>query len=547
MRILTGELFKTLLKSAAANLSNNQKRIDTLNVFPVPDGDTGTNMSMTFTSGTNDALVNPSNELNEIARSLSKGLLMGARGNSGVITSQIFRGFYQSLENNKSATVNEVALAFINGSKVAYKAIMKPVEGTILTVIREGSENALLAIEEKNEATLLDYFTALKQSMEISLENTPNLLPILKEVGVVDSGGSGILSIIEGMVLALEGKICELDATVSEGNDSAALEIENDEFGYCTEFIISLNEIWLEKFKEEKLKKSLSEIGDSLVVVKDEELVKVHVHTLKPGDALNIGQRYGEFIKLKIENMQQQHENIKNNNSHGSMLEAHINSKKTKYAVIAVAAGDGLQKLFKEYRTDIVISGGQTMNPSTEDFVSAIKKVNSEHIFILPNNSNIILAANQAKEVMEELDIHVLETKSIQEGLAALTSFNPEADVEENISEMEETFKNIHTASLTYAVKDTSFEGIDVKVGDYIGMHNKKIIVSNKDRFEVIKTIIDTLSKYEDKELLTIYVGEDGDGQEVDKLCEYISETTSFEYEIVESNQPVYNYLFGLE
>lgn len=550
MQRLNGDIFKKMLRSAQANLSNNQKRIDALNVFPVPDGDTGLNMSMTFTSGVNNCDTVFGNELNEVARALSKGLLMGARGNSGVITSQIFRGFYQYLENDTSADVEMVARAFVNGSEVAYKAIMKPVEGTILTVIREGSNDALNYVYLNANCSIEQYFEKLVEYMNRSLDKTPELLPVLKEVGVVDSGGSGLVSIIEGMNCFLQGKEVVADESLNVSWQSAALELENDEFGYCTEFIVELNEEWNKKFDENKLRKSLNDIGNSLVVVRDEELVKVHVHTLRPGDALNIGQRYGEFIKLKIENMQQQHSNIKEGVKDVSFVSNHpqMNLPKfQKYGLIAVAAGKGLIDLFKEYRADFVISGGQTMNPSTEDFVEAVKKLNVEHVIILPNNSNIVLAAKQAKDVLEDYDITVLETKSIQEGLCALSMFDFESDLDTNIENMTQAYKNVLTGSITYAIKDTSFEGVEVKEGDFIGMTNKKIICSNKDRMIVIKELINEMSKNDDKELLTIYVGEDGSKDEALLIEEYIVNMTDFEVEIIQSDQPVYSYLFGLE
>lgn len=533
---LNGNLLKKMALSGAANLKNNQKRIDALNVFPVPDGDTGTNMSMTFSIGAKNASEVYSDNLNDVARALSKGLLMGARGNSGVITSQIFRGFYQHLENDYEADVMKVAEAFVNGNKVAYKAIMKPVEGTILTVIREGAEESYKYLLQNPKIDLCQYFEKLLECMEISLNNTPNLLPILKEVGVVDSGGSGIVEIIKGMLESLKGNDIPLNDEEKEISHSVALDVENQEFGYCTEFIIELNDEFKEKFKEEKLKKSLSGIGDSLVVVRDDDLVKVHVHTLKPGDALNIGQRYGEFIKLKIENMQQQHNNIKE-----------TQTKKTKYGIISVAAGEGLIKLFKDNGSDIVVSGGQTMNPSTNDFVSAINKLNAENIIILPNNSNIILAAKQAKDLLNELNIYVLETKSIQEGLSALSVFSKENDIDDNLALMNETYQNIITGSITYAIKDTTFYGIEVKEGDFIALGSKKIISSNKDRFVVIKDLIDEMIKNEEKEIFTIYVGENTDIEEVKQIENYLNENTEFEVEVIESNQPVYLYFFSLE
>ncbi|MEG0404222.1 MAG: DAK2 domain-containing protein, partial [Anaerorhabdus sp.] len=384
MNTINGIMLKDMLQSGANNLNNKHAEIDALNVFPVPDGDTGTNMSMTFTNGVKEVMQSGHDELSLVAKTLSKGLLMGARGNSGVILSQIFRGFYQGVDSKNEINAQDLAEAFMNGSRVAYKAVMRPVEGTILTVIRESSELAQIYAQENPECSIDDYMSVLCIEAKKSLDSTPELLPVLKEVGVVDSGGAGLLLVLEGFKAVLDGKPIEACEQTGTTTNSAAIEMENEGFGYCTEFIVRLNNESLKTFKEEKLRKSLAQLGESIVVVQDEEIVKVHVHTLTPGDALNLAQRYGEFVKLKIENMQEQHNTITQGAETNAKAES--NNKK-KYAIIAVAAGEGLKNLFEEYRVDKVISGGQTMNPSTEDFVAAIKELNAEHIFILPNNS----------------------------------------------------------------------------------------------------------------------------------------------------------------
>ena len=546
MEFINGLIFKEMLVSANANLSNHHKEVDALNVFPVPDGDTGTNMSMTFENGTKEATAIQSESISDIAKALSRGLLMGARGNSGVITSQIFRGFYQSVKGKEQINVVELAQAFENGAKVAYKAIMKPVEGTILTVVRESSWYANHDVEEDNNMAIEEYFARLTRYAEESLSHTPELLPVLKEVGCVDSGGTGLMRIIEGMKLYLEGNPVVKADVAPEVEGNAATELENEEFGYCTEFIVRLNPEYARDFDENRIKNKLAKIGDSLVVVKDGDLVKVHVHTLKPGDALNIGQRYGEFIKLKIENMQEQHTKLNE-----EVLEAKKEPVKPveqkEYAIIAVAAGKGLEKLFKELRTDIVISGGQTMNPSTESFVEEINHVNAKHIIILPNNSNIILAANQAKNILADQDIHILETKSIQEGLSALSMFNPEADVESNLNDMSEAVHNVQSGSITYAIKDTTFNGIAVKEGDYIAMTNKSIVASNADRLVSTKALLDEMFKKEDAELLTLVVGEGANESEIAEIEAYIEANSDLEVEVVQGDQPVYTYLIGIE
>ena len=541
--------FKEMLRSGCANLENHSAEINTLNVFPVPDGDTGTNMSMTFTNGYNEAIRCNSDSLSDVAKAFSKGLLMGARGNSGVITSQIFRGFYQSIEGQEFIDTREIAEAFENGARVAYKAIMKPVEGTILTVIREASWYCNHDYEEA-PFDLNTYFDKLCAYSKESLDHTPDYLPVLKEVGVVDSGGSGLLRIFEGFKAYIDGNPIDFEEKKEETEVNPALLLENEEFGYCTEFIVRLDESFVSTFDEKILKKKLTDMGgESLVVVKDDDLVKVHVHTLKPGDALNIGQRYGEFIKLKIENMQEQHSHIINK---AAPLKAKQEPKeekpKQKYGLIAVAAGDGVCKLFKDLGVDVIVSGGQTMNPSTEDFVKVIKDLSyCDNIFILPNNSNIILAAQQAKDVCEDRNVYVLETKSIQAGLSAAGMFDRNGEVEANIEELKDVISNVLAASVTYAIKDTTYEGVEVKEGDYMAIANKGIVACEKDRLDVMLKLLDYLFKNEDKDLITIIVGENLNDEEVEKISKYISDNSSLECEIIDGNQPVYSYLVGLE
>ncbi len=540
MKTIDGKIFLEMLKSGNNNLANHKKEVDALNVFPVPDGDTGTNMSMTFESGVKDAIkVGDSDNISAVAKGLSKGLLMGARGNSGVITSQIFRGFHKAIDGKETIDVNDVAEAFENGARVAYKAIMKPVEGTILTVIREASWYAKHNLEETKDEAIEEYFSKLLDYANESLQRTPDLLPVLKEVGVVDSGGTGLVKILDGMKEALYGRPIEAKEA-SATIENAAMSVENDEFGYCTEYIIRLNKEYHD-FDENRLKNKLAAIGNSLVVVKDEDLVKVHVHTLKPGDALNIAQRYGEFIKLKIENMQEQHTNLGENAPDKKR-------EHKKYGVITVAAGEGVTKVFKDLRADVVISGGQTMNPSTESFLDEIDKLDCDHIFIFPNNSNIVLAANQAATMREDLDIRVVPSKSIQEGLAALSLFNPEGDVEDNYKEMEEEIGNIRSGSITYAIKDTSLNGVEVKQGDYIAMFNKEIVSSQEDKLQAVYDLIDKMAEDEDAEIITVITGEGTNTKEAKQVEEYIN--THYDHldvDMIKGDQPVYSYLIGIE
>ena len=548
MKTINGKIFRLMLASGAANLSNHHQEIDALNVFPVPDGDTGTNMSMTFSSGVNSALNSGSESLKELAKLLSKGLLMGARGNSGVITSQIFRGIYQEIKEDDEIDTLKFANALENGTKVAYKAVMKPVEGTILTVIREASWYAGRFVESNPEISFEDFMQQFLVFANESLKLTPELLPVLKEVGVVDSGGAGLVLIFEGFYQALLGKPYQ----VREENhveQTIQSEIESEEFGYCTEFIFKLNNEYLNSFDENLLRRKLSELGNSLVVVQDEEIVKVHVHTLTPGDALNIAQRYGEFVKLKIENMQVQHENIlEANQTHTSIVGVDDYKVETKeYAIIAVCVGSGIETIFKDYHVDKIISGGQTMNPSTEDFVEAIEKINAKNIIILPNNSNIILAAKQAEQIVEDKNVVVVETKSIPEGLSACIMFNPDDTLENNLSDMTEAKDNVQTGQVTYAIKDTTFDGLEISKGDYMAIFNKKIVASNPDKLFTIKTLLDQMFANEDAEILTVLSGDSASEEDDQAVMDYINANSDLEVDMQKGNQPVYSYIFGLE
>ena len=539
MEKLNGNKFKSMLVSGANNLSNHHREIDALNVFPVPDGDTGTNMNLTFTAGVKEAQAHPSTHVGEISKTLSKGLLMGARGNSGVILSQIFRGFFQSVEGKNELDANDIAHAFVRGTEVAYKAVMRPVEGTILTVLRESANETMAYVEEKKAKNIIDVLDYMIKRAKISLENTPNLLPVLKEVGVVDSGGAGYVVVLEGFFSELSGIPIELQEDTGE-IEGVQSRLENDEFGYCTEIIIQLNPEVLPDFSEGHLREQLEDLGNSIVVVQDENIVKVHVHTLSPGDVLNLGQAYGELLKIKSDNMQVQHE-------HASTLVSEVKPKK-KYALIAVASGEGLSKLFKDdYRVDLVISGGQTMNPATEDFVAAIKQLNAEHIFILPNNSNIILAAQQAESLMDDLDIHVIPTKSIPQGLSACVMFNPQVDVQENISEMTEAYKHVKTGLVTYAIKDSNMDGVTINANDYMGILDKTIVVSVPTKTEAAQKLMEQLVSSEDG-LITVIVGENVSEEEQEELITYISEHfDACEVEVHQGHQPVYSYIIGVE
>lgn len=542
---INGQLLKQMLESGMNNLGNHSGEIDALNVFPVPDGDTGTNMFLTFSNGAKAALDCKENHVGKILKALSRGLLMGARGNSGVITSQIFRGIFQALEDNETVDALQLAHALVNGSRVAYRAVMRPVEGTILTVVREAADYtyAYTVTEEIKDCT--EVIQKMVEEANESLKRTPELLPVLAEVGVVDSGGKGLCVIFEGFLSALKGTVVQkADQEAVEDHAQTKVEGGEDEYGFCTEFVIQLNEIGMKNFSEEGFRDELASIGNSLVCVQDEDLVKVHVHTLKPYVALKMGRRQGRFVKIKVENMQQQHDHIVELEDAKAAVEEPVEHKK--YAIITVAPGKGIDEMFKEYRADIVIGGGQTMNPSTEDFVSAIEKVNADHIFILPNNSNIILAANQAKDVCEDADIHVLETKTVPQGLSACVMFNPDADLESNLNEMNEAIAHVKSGEVTYAIKDTTYEGQEIKKGEYMGISGKKIAASVPDCMEASKTLVSSMLD-EDSELVTLIYGVDATEEQAQELADYIEENSDAEVEIHNGQQPVYPFIIGVE
>lgn len=554
MKILTGKLFKEMVLCGANTLHNNHPEIDALNVFPVPDGDTGTNMSMTFNAGAAEVKDMDTDNIYDIAKKLSKGLLMGARGNSGVILSQIFRGFAMGLEGYSEVDAVAFANAWANGAKIAYKAVMRPVEGTILTVIRESSEKIVEYAKEGME--IEDVFSYFVKEAENALEKTPELLPVLKEVGVVDSGGAGLLLVLTGFMAALSGDRVEFVDIKSEGQVNAGTGLESGEegYGYCTEFIIRLEPSLVDKFSENQLKKELERIpGNSIVVVQDEEIVKVHVHTLKPGNALNLAQRFGEFVKLKIENMQEQANNLQNNANTQSIVGVDDNAKKApafeakETAIITVCAGEGVEDAFLELHCDYVVSGGQTMNPSTEDMVAAVKEVNAKNVIILPNNSNIIMTAQQTATILEdEVNVIVIPTKTIPQGLSACIMFNPDTSLDENVAEMTEAIDNVKTGQVTFAIKDTNIDGVEIKANDYMALVEKDIVDCKPNKLDALKVCLNKLVD-DDAELITLLVGEDVVDEEVGEVESYIEDNFEAELEVINGKQPVYSFIVGVE
>ena len=476
---------------------------------------------------------------------------MGARGNSGVILSQIFRGVAMALQGHEEADAVLWAQALENGAKVAYKAVMRPVEGTILTVIREAGDAVVKYAKEGME--IEDVFSYFVKEAEISLEKTPELLPVLKEVGVVDSGGAGLLLVFTGFMAALAGERVDcVEIKSSSSAMDAVAEVEGGEegYGYCTEFILRLEPSLVNKFKEDQLKKELARIpGESIVVVQDEDIVKVHVHTLKPGNALNIAQRFGEFVKLKIENMQEQADTIQNNTK--SIVGVDDNTKPVQEAketaIISVCAGDGLKDAFLELHCDYVVSGGQTMNPSAEDMVQAIKNLNAKNVIILPNNSNIVMTAQQTATILEdEVNVIVIPTKTIPQGLSACIMFNPDAALDDNVAEMNEAIKNVKTGQVTFAIKDTVIDGVEIKANDYMALVEKDIVACKDNKLKALKVVLESLID-DDSELVTLIYGEDVNDEDIEEIESFIEDNFEVELEVINGKQPVYSFIIGVE
>lgn len=551
MKFIDANMLKQMIISGANNLFNHYPEVDALNVFPVPDGDTGINMNLTMSSGAKEIRNRGDSDVYEIAKAFSKGLLMGARGNSGVILSQIFRGFAQELEGSKVIDAPLLAEAFYNGKNVAYKAVMKPVEGTILTVIREASETLREKVTE-NMSIEKAFEILLKEANE-SLLRTPELLPVLKEVGVVDSGGTGLLKVLEGFQSAVLGKVIEKSmATVTEEapQQKAGAQVEGDEFGYCTEFILRIPENPLQNgkkiFQEKRFTSVLASHGNSLVVVRDDDIVKVHVHTLHPGSVLVYAQQFGEFVKLKIENMSEQHTQLQEENR-DPLKQPQVTKEQREYAIISVSVGEGIEEMFKELNVTDIVSGGQTMNPSTEDFVEAIKKCNAKKIFILPNNSNIIMAATQACDVVEDVECRVIPTKTIPQGLTASMMFNPEASFDENEEEMNEAINNVKSGQVTFAIRDTIIDDVEVKKDQFIALFGKKIVSCSPDKIDVTMNMLGEMID-ESSSIITLIAGEDATDEEIDRLTNLIQEKyQDVDLDVKKGNQPVYSFIVGVE
>ena len=549
MEKINGLVLAEMIDLGSKNLAKNAEKINALNVFPVPDGDTGTNMNLSMSSGAKETAANVVENIGELGKSFSKGLLMGARGNSGVILSQLFRGMSQHIADKKEVNAKEFAEAIQNGVSIAYKAIIKPVEGTILTVAREAAEAGLKAAE--NTTSVVEVMEAIYAEAQASLKRTPELLPILKEVGVVDSGGQGLVCVYQGFVAALKGEKIEgleavetnlVDMQFEDDHDMDFMNPEDIVYGFCTEFTVRLDKEKKE-FNEDKFREDMSKFGDSLLVISDSEFVKIHVHTETPGDVFNYGQQYGELIKIKSDNMREQHREVLRKQE---AKQATAPKELKEQAMISISMGAGLSKVLTSMGVDYIVEGGQTMNPSTEDIMKAIKEVNAKNIFIFPNNKNIQLAAKQAAELAEE-NVFVIESKTAPQGLAAVMVFNPQASAEENFANMQEVLSTVSTLEVTHAVRDTNIEGVEIKKDEFMGIRNGKIVVSNLSLNTVLEELLEK-SLDEDSEIVTLYLGEESTEEYTDFLEQLIEEKyPDVEVELIESGQPVYPYIIGVE
>ncbi|KEZ50054.1 MULTISPECIES: DAK2 domain-containing protein [Metabacillus] len=550
---LDGKRFAEMILQGAGHLSNNADYVDALNVFPVPDGDTGTNMNLSMTSGAKEVQNHVSEHIGKVGQALSKGLLMGARGNSGVILSQLFRGFSKAIESKSTISAAEFAAALQAGVNTAYKAVMKPVEGTILTVAKDSAKKAVDTIEAKPEISIDQLMEAVFAESKASLKRTPDLLPVLKEVGVVDSGGQGLVFVYEGFLAVLKGEKVSsakvaasmTDLVSAEHHKSVASHIntEDIEFGYCTEFMVRFEDD-KEPFKEDAFRQDLSEHGDSLLVIADDEIVKVHIHAEYPGKVLTYAQTYGSLINMKIENMRQQHTSLLDSGDAPSKPAE--KKEKQPYGIVTVTMGKGIAELFRSIGSHSVIEGGQTMNPSTEDIVQAIKDVNAETVIILPNNSNIVMAAQQAASVVDD-NVIVIPSKTVPQGMAALLAFNPSAAAEENEEVMKEALGTVKTGQITYAVRDTNIDGLDIEKGDFMGIANGKIVTKDRNQLASAKKLLDSMMT-EDDEILTVLQGVDAADDEMQELVSYIeSKFEDVEVEVHKGEQPLYSYIFSIE
>lgn len=544
---INGKLFADMIIQGAQNLSNNADLVDSLNVYPVPDGDTGTNMNLTMTSGREEVENNLSKNIGELGKTFSKGILMGARGNSGVILSQLFRGFCKNIESESEINSKLLAESFQAGVETAYKAVMKPVEGTILTVAKDAAQAAIEKANNTEDCIELMEYIIVKANE--SLENTPNLLAVLKEVGVVDSGGKGLLCVYEGFLKALKGekveaKVAKIDKDefVHDEHDfHGVINTEDIIYGYCTEMMVRFGKN-KKAFDEQEFRQDMSQFGDSLLVINDEEIVKVHVHTEYPGKVFNYGQQYGELIKLKVENMREQHREVIRKEQHT----AKPKMETVETAIITISMGEGISEIFKSMGATHIISGGQTMNPSTEDIVKVIEQSKCKRAIILPNNKNILMASEQAASIVDAEAV-VIPTKSIPQGISALFQYDVDATLEENKAQMADSVNNVKSGSLTYAVRDTKIDGVEIKKDAFMGLIEDKIVSSQSDQLTTVTELLNEMLA-EDSEILTVIIGQDAEQAVTDNMINWIEEQyPDVEVEVHEGGQPIYQYFFSVE
>ena len=540
IQYIDGKTFRDMFVSGANNLQNNKDLVDKLNVFPVPDGDTGTNMSLTISYAIKELSKVENDNITDIGKALSKGSLMGARGNSGVILSQIIRGIAKSIEGKENLNVVDLANALKNGSDTAYKAVIKPIEGTILTVVRESGEYAIKIA--KPDMDMIEFLKLVIDKANESLNKTPELLKALKEAGVVDSGGKGLVLIYEGMLSSLKGNNIESVeggvSNTSEVNVEQNISTEDIKFQYCTEFILESD-----KIDDLAVRDIYMKFGDSLAVVGDEGVIKVHVHTNDPGLAIQEALKYGDLLTIKIENMKLQHEN-KVLNETAQTQEVPVEEKE--YGFIATSMGEGLAQILKDFGVDHIIEGGQTMNPSTEDFMKAIENLHAKNIIILPNNSNIIMAANQAKELSDK-NIIVIPTKNVPQAFATLVTFDADADISENEASMIEALSTVKSGQVTYAVRDTVINDIEVKEGNIIGIAEGKLLSAGDKINEITADLVDKLVD-EDSAIITLFYGEDTSKEEAEALKDLLEEKyDDIDVELHYGGQPLYYYLISVE
>ncbi|MCI8748552.1 MAG: DAK2 domain-containing protein [Lachnospiraceae bacterium] len=559
LKSIDAAMLQKMFLSGAKALDAKKDYINELNVFPVPDGDTGTNMTMTIMAAAKEVASLEDPDINQLGKAISSGSLRGARGNSGVIMSQIFRGFVKGIKGNDVLDVNILANAVQHAADTAYKAVMKPKEGTILTVARAGADKAIEIIINDDIEDIIEFCDAVAESMEEALQKTPDLLPVLKQAGVVDSGGEGLMTFLRGATDALKGKVSDFTITsrgsVKTVKTSLPAEAEADiKYGYCTEFIIMLEQS--ADTAEPQLKEYLQGIGDCVVVVADDEIVKVHVHTNDPGLAIQKALSFGALTSMKIDNMREEHHEkvIRDATRIAAQQKKEMKEEKPAQAAprkktgfIVVSAGDGLADIFRDLKADYIIEGGQTMNPSTDDILEAINNVNADNIFILPNNGNIILAANQAKELAKDKNIIVIPTKNIPQGIAALINYVEGSSVADNEKNMSGEMLSIKSGQVTYAVRDTNMDGKDIKKGDYMGLTDKTIVSVGKDAKEAAKKLIESLVS-DDSELVSLYYGADATEEEAELIAdEIVAAYSDIDVEVQYGGQPVYSYFISVE